>query len=154
MPVVYSNIKHPKLVSFAFYASLTATLVCQICWLVWFVISLKDLTLKEFTIWQDLALLLCILLYFSFCFISWHFYRVVIDEDNDTIANGCSWNNVESLKISALATITYKKSNKGRFRNLFLHDNGTLFMTVRPSEEHADMIVSQLLKVNTGIVVK
>ena len=75
-----------------------------------------------------------------------------IDEEEDTITD---FNNKKyPLRISHLATVTYKESKKGRFRSLFLHDAGTGFMDIRTSKEKADKIVEQLLKVNPAIEVK
>ena len=58
------------------------------------------------------------------------------------------------LYISQLQSATYKESKRGRFRSLFLHDEGVAFMDIRTSKEKADQIVAQLLRLNPEIEVK
>ena len=58
------------------------------------------------------------------------------------------------IKISELATVTYKKNMIGRFSALVLHDNGIAFFDFRTSEANADRVVSHLQKLNPSIEVK
>ena len=82
---------------------------------------------------------------------SYYLFSLTIDEEEDAIID--SRNKKYPLRISRITKVVYKESKKGKFRSLFLHDDGVGFMSVRTSRDNADGIVRQLLEAKPTIEV-
>ncbi len=139
MKTVYANTAHPALVKWS----------CGIAVALGIVLFILYATLEG----DYLLYLASFSLLYGAIFISFYKLRIYeIDEGNGTITD---YNAKKyPLQISRLTTATYKESKKGKFRSLFLHDDGTGFMDIRTSREKADRMVAQLLRLNPAIEVK
>ncbi len=143
MSTVYSNTRHPKLVKWSVIAII---IVCFICLVISFLID--DNSILHSILWGAFNFL-----FFPVFFtLAYSLNRIIVDEEADTIS--LSWNKKYPLKISSLSYISYKESKKGRFRSLFIHDNGTGFMNINTTKKNADLIVAQLTKINPTIEIK
>ena len=141
MKTVYANTTHPTLVKWS----------CAMAFIVGLVLFILYMTLEGD--YKYLLYLAGFSLMYSTIFIAQYYLRrYEIDEENDTITD--FQNKKYPLYISKLTTATYKESRKGKYRSLFLHDEGVGFMDIRVSKEKADEMVAQLLKVNPAIEVK
>lgn len=78
--------------------------------------------------------------------------KICIDEDSGTITDSVS--KKYPIRISDIATVTFKESKKGKFRRLFIHDNGVGFMEIRTTEKNAKAIAEQLTRLNPEIAIK
>ena len=145
MRTVYSNTNHPKFVK---WSSIVAGILGIIC------IALYCILIKRTD--SDWAVILqCfffLLTYSALFFGSYYLNQYIVDTEADTLTN-CQ-NKKYPLRISKLKTITYKESKKGRFRSLFIHDDGVGFMDIRTTKRNADLITAQLLEANPSIEIK
>lgn len=142
MRTVYSNTSHPRFVKWSVIAAAIISVACFVFYIV-----------ADDNGWARTVLYVG---WFSFFYapLFWGSYLLssyTIDEEADTLT--FSGKKKFPMKISALSTISYKESKKGKFRSLLIHDSGVRFMDIKTSKENADRIVSQLTKANPAIVV-
>jgi len=137
---VYSNTKNPKFVK---WASTLAIIIGSIC------VVLHLFLKNDFKIYLELAGFP--LFYAGLLLGQYYLATYTIDEESDAIIN--NKNKKYPMRISRLKTVKYKENRKGKFRSLFLHDDGVGFMDIRTTKENADRMVAQLLKANPSIEV-
>lgn len=144
MKTVYSNTRHP---SFCKWSSIVAGIVG------FALVIIYGIGVVAEDNWDVILYIIGFsLFYFAMFFSQYKLLNLTIDEENDTVTE--SRNKKYPLRISKLATITYKESKKGKFRSIFLHDDGVGFMDIRTSKSNADKMVAQLLKANPSIEIK
>lgn len=143
MKTVYSNTRHP---SFCKWSSIVAGIIGFALMIIYGLHVAED-------DWDVILYIIGFsLTYFALFFSQYKLLNIAIDEENDTVTD--SRNKKYPLRISKLATITYKESKKGKFRSIFLHDDGVGFMDIRTSKSNADKLAEQLLKANPSIEIK
>ena len=143
MKTTYSNTRHP---SFCKWSSIVAGIVGIALMIVYCIGVAGDN-------WNVILYIIGFSLsYFAMFFSQYKLLNITVDEENDTVTN--SGQKKYPLHISRLKTITYKESKKGKFRSIFLHDDGVGFMDMRLSKANADRMAEQLLKANPSIEVK
>lgn len=145
MRTVYSNTSHPKFVK---WSSIVAGILGIIC-IVLYCILIKRTDSDWAVILQCFFFLLT---YSALFFGSYYLNQYIVDTEADSLTNGQL--KKYPLRISKLKTITYKESKKGRFRSLFIHDDGVGFMDIRTTKRNADLITAQLLESNPSIEIK
>lgn len=143
MKTVYANTRHPKRIKWATAGAVAAALIFFVCSLVF---------------WQDVVDISWLfpvcwaLFYFGFVYGEYKLCSYEIDDEADTLTD--SRQKKYPLKLSNLATATYKESKKGRFRSLVVHDTGIGFMDIRTSRENADRMVERILEINPSVEVR
>ena len=145
MKTVYSNTNHPKFVK---WSSILAVILGFVCIALYFILSCR--TDSDCT-----AILQCfffLLTYSALIFGPYYLNQYIVETDADTLTNGQQ--KKYPLRISKLKTITYKENKKGKFRSLFVHDDGVGFMDIRTTKQNADLITAQLLEANPSIEIK
>ena len=142
MKTTYSNTRHP---SFWKWSSIVAGIVGFALTIIYGLHVAKD-------DWDVMYIIGFNLFYFAMFFSQYKLLNVTVDEENDTVTN--SVQKKYPMHISKLTTVTYKESKKGKFRSIFLHDDGVGFMDLRLSKANADKMVAQLLKANPSIEIK
>lgn len=75
--------------------------------------------------------------------------KVTVDDEADTLVTNA--NKKYPMRISNISYIKYKTNKKGKFKSLFIHDNGVKFLDIRTKKVNADAIVAQLLEDNPSI---
>ena len=143
MKTVYANTRHPKRIKWV-------TMISIVIGIAFFVLCL--------VFWQDVMDLSWVfpicwsLFYFGFVFREYKLRTYEIDDEADTLTD--NQQKKYPLKLSELATLTYKENRKGRFRSLIAHDSGIGFIDIRTSRENADGIVARIREINPAVEVK
>jgi len=78
--------------------------------------------------------------------------RAVIDEE-EGIVYGPD-NKEHPIKIDEISYMTYKKTQKGRTRSLFIHDKGRRFMEIGMKQSRIETVAGHLLRLNPEIEVR
>lgn len=133
MKTVYANTQHPKLI---LWGSIVIGLIGVACLVLYFVLSKESYLFSVFYS----------LIYFVVFFSLYKLSTYTFDDEADTITY--SEMKKYPLRMSAITSIIYKESKKGRFRKLFIHDSGTGFMEILTTKANADRMVEQILKAN------
>ena len=142
MKTVFENTRHPKRIK-------GASAIAIVVGIAFFVLCL--------VFWQDVMDLSWVfpicwsLFYFGFVYREYKLRCYEIDDEADTLTD--SQQKKYPLKLSELATLTYKESKKGRFRSLIVHNSGTGFIDIRTSRENADGIVARIREINPAVEV-
>ena len=143
MKTVFANTEHPKRVKWLTAVVCVAGLALFVAFLVF---------------WQDVVDLSWVfpvcwsLFYFGFLFREYKLRSYVIDDEADTLTD--SQQKKYPLKLSELATLTYKENKKGKFRSLIVHDSGIGFIDVRTSRDNADRMVARIREINPAVEVR
>lgn len=148
MKVVYSNTNHWQLARW-----ITAAMSVTSCVImVWILVQLFGVGGRD-TGADDLLQVCLIVLIVGVIFMEQKYLDVLTVDEEAGLVYARKLKNCP-IKISELATVTYKKNMIGRFSALVLHDNGIAFFDFRTSEANADHVVSHLQKLNPSIEVK
>ena len=148
MKVVYSNTSHWQLARW-----ITAAMSVTSCAImVWILVQLFGVGGRD-TGADDLLQVCLPVLIVGVVFMEQNYLDVLtVDEEAGLVyvrkSKGCQ------IKISELATVTYKKNIIGKSSALVLHDNGVTFFDFRTSKAKADCVVSHLQKLNPSIEVR
>ena len=145
MRTVYSNTNHPKFVKWSSILAVVLGVICIVLYLI-----LIDRTDSDYTI--ILQCFFYLLTYSALIFGSYYLNQYIVDTEADTLTNGQQ--KKYPLRISKLKSITYKENKKGKFRSLFIHDDGVGFMDIRTTKKNADLITAQLLEANPAVEIK
>ena len=147
MKVVYSNTNHWQLARWITVAmSVTSCVI-----MVWMLVQLFGVGERD-TVFDLMQVCLPVLIV-GVVFMEQKYLDVLTVDEEAGLIYAHKLKNC-SIKISELATVTYKKNMIGRFSALVLHDNGIAFFDFRTSEANADRVVSHLQKLNPSIEVK
>ena len=147
MRTVYSNTDHPEFVK---WSCILAAILGLLCIVQYFILINK--TDSDKTNILECFSFFFLLTYSALIFGSYYLNQYTVDTDADTLTNGQQ--KKYPLRISKLKTITYKESKKGKFRSLFVHDDGVGFMDIRTTKQNADLIAAQLLEANPSIEIR
>lgn len=147
MKVVYSNTNHWQLARWITVAmSVTSCVI-----MVWMLVQLFGVGERD-TVFDLMQVCLPVLIV-GVVFMEQKYLDVLTVDEEAGLIYAHKLKNCP-IKISELATVTYKKNMIGRFSALVLHDNGIAFFDFRTSEANADRVVSHLQKLNPSIEVK
>lgn len=135
--VIYRNTEKPKLVRGLAIAGVVIVLILGILLAVGVIVGLS------FFYW-------CWSVIFVFVMTSDYLLReVTIDDEADTLVTNA--NKKYPMRISNISYIKYRTNIRGKFKSLFIHDNGVKFLDIRTKKVNADAIVAHLLKDNPSI---
>lgn len=147
MKVVYSNTNHWQLARWITVAmSVTSCVI-----MVWMLVQLFGVGERD-TVFDLMQVCLPVLIV-GVVFMEQKYLDVLTVDEEAGLVYARKLKNCP-IKISELATVTYKKNMIGRFSALVLHDKGIAFFDFRTSEANADRVVSHLQKLNPSIEVK
>lgn len=135
--VIYRNTEKPKLVRGLAIAGVVIVLILGILLAVGVIAGLS------FFYW-------CWSVIFVFVMTSDYLLReVTIDDEADSLVTNA--NKKYPMRISNISYIKYRTNKRGKFKSLFIHDNGVKFQDIRTKKVNADAIVAHLLKDNPSI---